>query len=404
MRKNKVFGFVILALLWSAILFGAGWLSRSMLVRIEAGRAAPNATGNPSAPNALLDEVWGHVRDSFVGDIPSDTLRNYGIIRGALSSLDDRYTIFVEPQPRTIEKDHMRGQFGGIGVDIRIDETGHIVMNPHPDSPALQAGVLPGDILVGVDDWSLPEPADTNDVATHVRGEIGTSVRIRVRRAGQVLELVIMRGSIQVASTDWRVITETGKANFIIGYIGIHQFTERTGDEVKQAISALQKAGSQAYLIDLRDNGGGLLSAAVDVASRFLSDGVVLYERRRDQPDVAFPVAQDSTSTAYKEPLAILINGNTASASEIVAGAIQDRGRGKLVGEKSFGKGSVQSIFDLSDGSSVHITSAKWLTPNKRTIDGTGLAPDVVVIRTANEAAANKDSQVDRAIAELRGP
>jgi carboxyl-terminal processing protease len=206
-----------------------------------------------------------------------------------------------------------------------------------------------------------------------------------------------------VASTDWRVITDTGKANFIIGYIGIHQFTERTGDEVKQAISVLQKAGSQAYLIDLRDNGGGLLSAAVDVTSRFLSDGVVLYEHRRDQPDVSFPVTPDTAMAALKEPLVILINGNTASASEIVAGAVQDRGRGKLVGEKSYGKGSVQSIFDLSDGSSVHVTSAKWLTPNKRTIDGVGLTPDVVVNRAAGEAAVGKYSQIDRAIVELRG-
>jgi carboxyl-terminal processing protease len=171
---------------------------------------------------------------------------------------------------------------------------------------------------------------------------------------------------------------------------------------VRQAVVELRKAGSQAYLIDLRDNGGGLLSAAVDVASQFLDGGIVLVERRRNQPDVTFPVTSDGATRAVSEPLAVLINGNTASASEIVAGAIQDRQRGRLIGEKSFGKGSVQSIYDLSDGSSAHITSAKWLTPNKRTIDGLGLTPDVAVTRATDEAELGVDTQLDRALAELR--
>ena len=402
MNKNRVFGIAVAALLWSAFLFGAGWMGRSLLAGGESPRRPPAPTLYPATTNPLLDEVWGHVRESFVGAIPSDTVRNYGIIRGALSSLNDRWTILVEPQPRAVEKDHMRGQFGGIGVDIRVDDFGHIVMTPHKDSPAQKAGILPGDILIGIDDLDLPDKPDLNEVAAHVRGDPGTAVHIRVLRADQRMEFVVNRANIDVPSTDWHIITDTIKPGFFIGYIGIHQFTERTGAEVKQALSELKQAGSQAYLIDLRDNGGGLLNAAVDVTSRFLNDGVVLYERKHDQADVAFPVTRDSAAGAYREPIVVLINGNTASASEIVAGAIQDTGRGKLIGEKSFGKGSVQSIYDLSDGSSVHITSAKWLTPNKRTIDGVGLTPDIVVVRAANEANDGKDSQLDRAMAALR--
>jgi carboxyl-terminal processing protease len=220
-------------------------------------------------------------------------------------------------------------------------------------------------------------------------------------RSGKQLQFTVTRGAIEVPSVDWHVITGTSSLSPTVGYIGIHQFTERTGSEVKQAIGALRKAGSQAYLIDLRDNGGGLLNAAVDVASLFLDSGTVLIERRHDQPDVTFPVTKDSAGV-YQEPLAVLINGNTASAAEIVAGAIQDNQRGKLIGDKSFGKGSVQSIYDLSDGSSIHITSAKWLTPKQRTIDGVGLMPDVVVARAGGEAQRGQDSQLDRALAVLR--
>jgi carboxyl-terminal processing protease len=349
----------------------------------------------------LLDEVWSHVHDSFVGEVPSDTLRNYGAVRGALATLDDRWTIFVEPQPRSMEKDHLRGQFGGIGVGISVNQQGQIVLTPNAGSAAERAGVRLGDILVAIDGVPLPDKPIFDKIAPRVRGEVGSIVRITVRRGDKVLDFSITRTMIQIPSVEWRVMTSTQQANNI-GYISVRQFTERTASEVKQAVNELRQAGSQAYLIDLRDNGGGLLNAAVDVASQFLDGGIVLIERKRDQPDISFSVTTDNTTQAVSEPLAVLINGNTASASEIVAGAIQDRQRGKLIGEKSFGKGSVQSIYDLSDGSSAHITSAKWLTPNKRAIDGVGLMPDIVVTGATDETEQNNDPQLDRALAELR--
>ena len=391
MRNAKIAGFILVALLWSAILFGAGWMARSTTSLMSA--APPPATGGIP----LLDEVWGHVQSGFVGEMPTDTVRNYGVVRGALGTLNDPYTVLVEPQPRTIERDSMRGQFGGIGVDIKQNEAGQIVISPRPESPALAAGVLAGDILVAVDGIPLPDKPNINDIAPRVRGEVGTPVKITVLRGDKRLDFSIVRAIIEVPSVAWRVITSTTSTDRVIGYIAINQFTERTGGEVKRAIRELRAAGSQAYLIDLRDNLGGLVSAAIEVASHFLDGGNVMLQRTRNQPDVAFPVTAQGADAVTSEPLAVLINGNSASASEIVAGAIQDHKRGVLIGEKSYGKGSMQSIYDLSDGSSAHITSARWLTPNGRTIDKQGLTPDVPVAREEG-----KDAQWDRAVQQLR--
>lgn len=397
MKKRA--GPIIFVLLWSVILFGAGWLTRSWLVLVVTPNQAPMQT--PGA-YALLDEVWAHVRESYVGDVPTDTVRNYGAIRGELATLGDRWTVLVEPQSHTAEQEQLSGQFGGIGVGMRLNEMGRVVLSPHPNSPAAEAGIREGDILIGVDGEMLPDKPSLDDALARVRGEVDTSVRITILRADRQMAFTVTRTVIQVPSLESRIITGTSPLSGTIGYIAIHSFTERTGGEVKQAVDELRKKGSQAYLIDLRDNGGGLLNSAVDVASIFLDKGVVLIQRRRDQPDVTFPVNKDEKTGVYREPMAVLVNGNTASAAEIVSGAIQDNQRGLLIGEKTYGKGSVQSIYDLSDGSSVHITSAKWLTPKQRAIDGVGLSPDVFVKRADNEIELGQDSQIDRALTELR--
>ena len=399
--KKRV-GLIVVVFLWSVVLFSAGWLAHSRLGYFEAPQPLP-AQIQPTGAYALLDEAWARVRDNFVGDVPTDTVRDYGAIRGELATLGDRWTVLVEPQAHTEERTQWEGEFGGIGVSVHLNEKGKVVLSPQKGSPADVAGVREGDILVGVDGTLLPDQPTLNDVLVRVRGEIGTSVKINVMRDGKTLAFTIKRTTIEIPSVESRLITGTSPLSGTIGYIAIHQFTERTGAEVRQAVSDLRKQGSQAYLIDLRDNGGGLLSSAVDVASIFLDQGAVLVQRRRNQPDITFPVNKDVASGVYQESLALLVNGNTASAAEIVAGAIQDHQRGPLIGDKTYGKGSVQSIFDLSDGSSVHITSAKWLTPKQRAIDGVGLTPDISVQRADGEVTYGRDSQLDRAVIELRG-
>ena len=400
MRNGKWIVAALVAAGWTALIFGAGWLARSQ-AQWPAHVAAAAAATHLQAPGyALLDEAWGLVRNHFVGVVPSDTVRNYGAVRGMLGTLNDRWSMFVEPQPRAIERDQLRGQFGGIGVNISVDEANRIVLSPMRDSPAAKAGVLEGDVLVAVDGVPLPAGAQFEDIAAKVRGEIGSVVRITVKRGDQALDFAITRAAIEVPSVDWRVITGTAPSDVPVGYIAIRQFTERTGGEVKRAITELRQSGSQAYLIDLRHNTGGMLSAAVEVASQFLDAGNVLIERKRDQADVAYPVIAGGLAT--KEPLAVLVNGDTASASEIVAGAWQDYRRAKLVGDKTYGKGSVQLLFDLSDGSSVHVTTAKWMTPKARAIDGVGLVPDILVARAEGEIEKGVDSQLDRALQLLR--
>ena len=379
---------MVVIVLWSGLLFGAGFLARAF---VPANLPAARASG----AHSLFDEAWQRVEESFVGTVPSDTVREYGAIRGALATLDDRFTLFSEPQARNIERDHMRGQFGGIGVSFDRNGKGEIVLKPREDGPAAQAGVKEGDILISIDGVPLAKEASFEDVA-RIRGEPGTQVKIEVRRDGQALSFTISRAIIPVPSVESRIITTTvdGKDAFI-GYLHINSFTERTDQEVQDAIKALHSASAEGYLIDLRDNGGGLLSAAVDVTSQFIGNGAVAFEKKRDGSEIAFNVKTGMAGLTDGKPVAVLINNNSASASEIVAGAIQDYKRGTLVGEKSYGKGSVQLVYELSDGSAVRVTTAKWFTPNKRALDGVGLTPDVA-------AAGDAEAQLQRAVQALR--
>lgn len=379
-------------ILWSGLMVGAGYIGRMLISPIELRAERFYGAGNS---HALFDQAWDRVENHFIGVVPSDTVREHGAIRGALSTLNDRYTTFTEPQPRAAERDHMRGSFGGIGVNFVRNAAGQIVLTPRVDGPAAKAGVKAGDILIKIDGVALAEDAPLDDVS-RIRGEVGAPVTITVKRGDETLDFTIVRQIIEVDSVEARPITTTlsNKSQAVIGYIRINSFTERTGKEVRQAVQALHSQEAQAYLIDLRDNGGGLLSAAVDVASEFLKEGTVVIEKKRNELDISLSVGARSGRPAIDKPMAVLINGNTASASEIVAAAIQDYERGPLVGEKSFGKGSVQLIFDLDDGSAVRVTTAKWLTPDRRELDGIGLTPDVV-------AGGDADAQLNKAIQTL---
>jgi carboxyl-terminal processing protease len=385
-RLEKLLAVLVLVL-WSGLLFGAGFLASTFVQAVPAVRAA--------GAHDLLDEAWQRVEESFVSTVPSDTVRDYGAIRGALETLNDRFTSFSEPQARNIERDHMRGQFGGIGVSFDRNDNGDIVLAPRPDGPAAQAGVQAGDILISIDGTPLLKDAPFEDVA-RIRGEPGTQVKIEVRRSGQVLPFTITRAIISVPSVESRIITTTvAGADASVGYLRINSFTERTGQEVQDAIKALDSANAEGYLIDLRDNGGGLLSAAIDVTSQFVGQGAVAYEKKREGGEIAFNVKAGMNDLTKDKPVAVLINNNSASASEIVAGAIQDYKRGPLVGEKSYGKGSVQLVFELRDGSAVRVTTAKWFTPNRRALDGVGLTPDV-------PAAGAPEAQLQAAVTALR--
>lgn len=370
-----------------AIGFGVHWyLTRDNLTVEEAGQFN------------LFWEVWRLVREKYYGDIPAMPTPVYGAIRGVLATLQDPYTIFVEPQPRALEKADLQGRFGGIGALVTRGEEGEVILQPMSDSPAERVGIQSGDQLVKVDDTVITPTMRTEEIVLLIRGEVGTQVRLTVERASltEPLEVSITRELIETPSVEWRILEQ----DETIGYLRIRMFTERTAEETRRALQDLLDKGAQTLILDLRGNGGGVLDAAVDVASEFLDSGVVLFEERRDQPEKSYPVKSGGLIT--QQPLVVLVDGGTASASEIVAGALQDHKRAVLIGEKTFGKGSVQLVFDLSDASSVHITVARWLTPNRQRIDTQGLQPDIIVPISDEERVDGHDPQLERAIAYLQ--
>ncbi len=386
---------IALALLAALLLFGLG---------AGAGYGAHwyLTKNTPTAEEAekfgIYWEAWHIVEDRFYGSIPDGPVPVYGAIRGALSTLEDPYTIFVEPQPRALEKAELEGQFGGIGAFVTRGPEGEVILTPMVDSPAEQAGLQEGDQLIQVEDTLVTPQMTTEEVVLLIRGEVGTQVTLTLERTAvdDPIVVTITRKVIETPSVEWRVLEQDPNT----GYVRIRLFTERTSRELERAIQELREAGVTRLVLDLRDNGGGLLDAAVDVASQFLREGVVLYEDRRGQPEKSYSVNKDGL--ALDLPLVVLVNGGTASASEIVAGALRDYERGPLIGERTFGKGSVQLVYDLSDRSSLHVTVARWLTPNRHRIDGEGLTPDVEVIPSDTERASGADPQLEQALAYLQ--
>ncbi len=341
-------------------------------------------------------EAWHHVQDQFYGEVSTEPVTTYGAIKGALATLHDPYTMFIEPEPAAKEKAQLEGQFGGIGAYVHQDKDGRIVLEPMLDQPAERAGMQKGDVLIAIDGKKITPEMAVDQVVALIRGEVGSKVTLTVERKGSPLDLTITRAVIETPSAQWRLLEQAPK----IGYIQLAAFTERSNKELNRAFDELSQQGAESYILDLRNNGGGLLEAAVDVSSQFLREGLVLREDRKNEGEKVYDVR--SGGKALDQPLVLLVNGGTASASEIVAGALRDYKRATLIGEKTFGKGSVQLIYELSDRSRLHVTVAKWFTPNKNAIDGIGFKPDIEVPLTEDDRANNRDPQLERAIKFLQ--
>lgn len=356
------------------------------------------ATATEAEDFSLYWEVWHRVQEQFYGEVPNGPTTTYGAIRGALATLNDPYTIFIEPEPAAQEKAQLEGQFGGIGAYVRRDEQNRIILEPMPDQAAERAGLEKDDVLIAVDGRPLSTDMTTDQVVALIRGEVGTKVVLTVERAGtsEPIEITVTRAIIETPSAEWRIVEEAPE----IGYIRLTSFTERSNRELTLAFEELKAQGAKSYILDLRGNGGGLLEAAVDISSQFLSSGLVLREDRRKEGERTYQARRGGK--ALTEPLVVLVNGGTASASEIVAGALQDHDRATLIGEKTFGKGSVQLIYELSDRSRLHVTVAKWFTPNGHAIDGTGLMPDIEALFSEEDHAEGRDPQLQRAIEYLK--
>jgi carboxyl-terminal processing protease len=382
---SRLVGFALLALFFNVTAFAAGYVVRA---------ASPAAAPLPlpafgSDPYPLLTEIRGLLAQRFIGTLPDAQKLEYGMAHGLVGALGDPYTVFVEPQPHEIETNSLAGEYGGVGVEMSQTVGGDFVLNPYPDSPAAAQGVLPADVLLKVDQTPIVRTMTVDAVAALVRGPVESTVTLRVRHPqGAEADIAIIRQTYTIPSVTWRLLTEDPA----IGLIAISRFSGKTAAETLQAADALQAQGAQKLVLDLRGNGGGILEAAVDTAALFLDGGVVMYETQRQAAEKTY-LAPANTGPLATIPLVVLVNHNTASAAEILAGALLDRSRALLVGQTTYGKGSVQLVFDLSDGSSLHVTSFLWYTPARRALDKTGLAPTLAV---------EPDSELARAVQYLQ--
>jgi len=333
----------------------------------------------------------------------------YGAISGMVSSLGDPYTVFLPPTENKASNEDLAGEFGGVGIQLGYKDKTLAVMAPLAKTPAEKAGLKAGDLILKIKDVEKNINRDTSGISFDeavnlIRGKVGTEVTLKMYREGVTgtFDVTLKRDSIVVPSLEMEVKTEKGKN---IVWIKLYKFSEQVYKDWPSLVDKIlaeknkNRGDFGGIILDLRNNPGGFLQASVLVASDFIRDGVVVEQAGADGQKITYRV-EKGRGKLVSDKLVVLINGGSASASEILAGALRDYNRGKLVGEKSFGKGTVQSPEDFTDGSGLHITIAKWLLPSGKNIHGEGVAPDV-------EVKAGEDPKVDlqlqKAIEVLEG-
>ena len=322
----------------------------------------------------VFTDVLGLLQKEYVEETKSNELM-YGAIKGMLETLDP-HSAFMPPNMYKEMQEETKGRFEGLGIEITAKEGVLTVVSPIEDTPAFKAGILAGDQILKIDGDSTKN-LTLMDSVKRMRGPKGTKVTITIMREGftKPREFTLTRDVIPVRSVRHELLEKQ------YGYIRLSQFQEKTEGELDKALKALEeesKGSVKGLVLDLRNNPGGLLDQAVKVADRFIESGLIVsMEGRREDQKMKFFAHSQGTIARY--PLIVLVNGGSASASEIVAGAIQDHGRGILVGTQTFGKGSVQTIFPLKDGSGVRLTTARYFTPNGRSIQAKGIIPDILV-------------------------
>lgn len=323
----------------------------------------------------LMSQVLERIKQSYVEEVTDEQLLE-SAIEGMLTALDP-HSDYLTPDDFKDLRESTSGEFGGLGIEITLDTSGFIkVVAPIDDTPAYRAGMQSGDLITQIDDAPV-KGMTINDAVGLMRGKPGTSLVLKVVRSGETgpLEVELTRAVIKVTSVRHRML-EPG-----FGYIRISQFQARTGPDFEDALNQLHAEADdklQGFVLDLRNNPGGVLQASVDVVDNLISDGLIVYtEGRIANSDSRFVARKKDPSKGVK--MVVLINGGSASASEIVAGALQDHGRGLIMGTQSFGKGSVQTILPLDKDHALKLTTARYYTPNGRSIQGQGIVPDIEV-------------------------
>jgi carboxyl-terminal processing protease len=359
---------------------------------------ALHGAGSKSADLSLLNQELLTVDRDFGRDVGEREIA-YSAIAGIMKSLNDRWTVFMTPDEyKSLNQNLEGGGFPGVGIVIDTDpQTKSLLVTQVVEGgPAQKAGLQAGDIIVTIDGKPTAGLA-TPDESKLLRGPAGTTVVVVIQRKGAAapITLSIVRAFIHEPS----VLTRTLDGN--VAYLRVLVFGVTTGEELSKALDQFQRAGVKGYVLDLRYNGGGYLNAAIDVASKFVSEGPIVSIDGRQKP---FTTINAEDTAVESHPLVVLVNGYTASASEIAAGAVQDNGAGVLIGTKTYGKGEVQTIYPLPDGSAIKITTARYLTPLGKDINTIGIKPDIEVqpdVRAADIGNLAVDAQLQRAMAYI---
>lgn len=376
---RTVFILIIVALLFGGgFITGQGGLHKKVLV----------VSSQSALDYSSVDEVYGLLRKDFDGNLDTTKLTD-GLKAGLVDASGDPYTKYFNPDEAKAFNDELAGTITGIGAELGTNGGNIVVVSPLADSPADKAGLKPKDVIAGID-GKTTSGLSVDTVVTKIRGKEGTQVTLTiVRNGGNAFNVVMTRTKITVPSVKWH---EDGA----IGYMKINQFTDDTDKLSQQAATEFKTKGVKAIVLDLRGNPGGFLTGAVNVSSMWLDPGKVVVQERRGGK-VLDTQNSNGNNPLKGIPTVVLIDGGSASASEITAGALHDNGAATLLGEKSFGKGSVQEVEHLLDGSEVKITIAHWYTPGGKNIDKQGITPDTVVSISDADAKAGKDTQKDRA-------
>ncbi|GIV76880.1 S41 family peptidase [Litorilinea aerophila] len=366
------------------------------------GQPSSSDADTRSARERLAEEfdVFWEAMDllyrDYYGELPDPESATYGAIRGVLNLLDDPNTSFMTPEEADFFRTNIEGSFEGIGARVAWDSEANtvIITEPFENQPAWNAGLRRNDLILAVDGESLVG-TDLTYAVQKIRGPKGSKVILTIQREGveEPFDVEVIRDRIEIPTISTEALGENGQ----IAYVRLNSFNENAGQLVREAVNDAVKREAQALILDLRGNTGGLLREAVKVASVFLpEDQTVLLERFSDGSTEVYKTTGNPVATDI--PMVVLVNGGSASASEIVAGALQDTGRAVLVGTTTFGKGSVQLPHTLSNGAILRVTIARWYTPNDRSIDGVGLEPDYVVEVSEEEQSAGEDPQLDMAV------
>ncbi len=382
-----LFSFFIVGVIFSAgLLVGMQLSSRSILGKTNSGDSSFDDLADP------FHQTWDIIHEQFLNQPVDDTKLVQGALRGMMDSLNDPYSAYMDPDEYRVQNTPLQGEYTGIGA--WVDTTGEflVIMSPMPNSPAEEAGLLPGDKIIGIDDEDMTG-LDPILVLDKILGPAGSKVKITIEReqTPELFDFEIERAVIQVPSVESRLIDEN------IGYIRLYTYGANSFEEFQENLLSLLDQNADGIILDLRNNTGGYVDTAIEITSLFISDKAVLIEEWADGSQDIYRTKGEAVAGSI--PLVVLVNGGSASASEITAGALQDYGRAILVGSQTFGKGYIQNWIPLAgDNGAVRITIARWLTPNGRQIQDFGLTPDIIVELDEPLSLADNDLQLEKAV------